>query len=115
MSHPILPFVDFRGTPKLRFAVLKLMFPRGRVLRNAFEHVDGDFLMRAHHAGGWHGGRSGWPSRSGTDLLTFIAIQFGTSRGVAAAWLLEAATGMAMPPQLEDAIAAAVEDNAGVK
>ena len=47
MSRPVLPFVDFRGTPKLRFAVLKLMFPRGRVLRNAFEHVDGDFSMRA--------------------------------------------------------------------
>ena len=108
--------MDFRGTPKLRFAVLKLMFPRGRVLRNAFEHVDGDFSMRAgSRTGGWHGGRCGEGTRSGPDLLSLIAIQFGTSRGIAAAQLLEAATGMEMTPATEEAIAAAVENNGAAK
>jgi hypothetical protein len=114
MSLPA--FVDFRDTPKLRLAVLKLMFPRGRVLQGGFVYTDRRFSMcTGPRAAGWRCHHAGGPMHTGPDLLSLIAFLFGTTQGIAAVQLLEAATGMKMTPHETDQIAAIVENNGAAK
>jgi hypothetical protein len=106
MSRPALPFVEIGAD--LRFAVLKSMFPRGRVNGDCFMVTADELALCVKRDGTWSLTIGVEQPRNGRDLIALTVAYFGASRGDAAVRLLEAVAGITVTAQQGDAIARAI-------
>jgi hypothetical protein len=107
MNRPALPFVEVGA--ELRFAVLKLMFPRGQVRGDSFMVTADDLALCVKRDGTWSLTIGTEQPRNGRDLIALTEAYFGASRGDATVRLLEAVAGITFTAQQGESIARAIE------